>query len=414
MSLVNIAVLLISYPIYIKSLGMEVYGLWVLISVLINISSSVETGLFDGLVRSFSKSYSDGKFEKMGNEIYSYLVFSVFLSIVISAFVAISSNLFILALSVPDQYTVAVIDMFPYISVLIAISLVQGGIKAVLTGMGLYQYTNYWYTFARIAQLLLGVLLLYKGYEIWSLLFSTILFHLLLLFLYSYKLLLLKEFNLNHSSFKLSFLYGTLNFSSKIAFSRIFQKISIDEMFKVIFSKYFGLELLAAYEVAFRSIGLIRNVANNMMKPVINMVNDLANQGGYQGIKNFIHDIHKKYTRIWMLFFIMSFFIFEYAINLWLPFQDNSDITSYFKILLVGYVFNLYAIPYYYVIAGWGDANSIIKSVLIACLSLYLIIFIGSLLGTDNDLWLIKSYALMLVINAFYFKYIYNKKINQG
>ena len=110
----------------------------------------------------------------------------------------------------------------------------------------------------------------------------------------------------------------------------------------------------------------------------------------------------------------MSFFIFEYAINLWLPFQDNSDITSYFKILLVGYVFNLYAIPYYYVIAGWGDANSIIKSVLIACLSLYLIIFIGSLLGTDNDLWLIKSYALMLVINAFYFKYIYNKKINQG
>ncbi|MDC1262300.1 oligosaccharide flippase family protein, partial [Polaribacter sp.] len=96
---------LVSYPIIINKLGLEVYGLWVIVSIVVSLSQLGDMGLNDGVLMKVSESLVLKDFKKTKQITASFFVFTLISSLIISLLIFLLKDLIISFFNIKEEYS---------------------------------------------------------------------------------------------------------------------------------------------------------------------------------------------------------------------------------------------------------------------------------------------------------------------
>jgi O-antigen/teichoic acid export membrane protein len=402
---------LVSYPIIINKLGLEIYGLWVAVSIVVSLSQLGDMGLNDGVLMKISESLVLKDFRKTKQITASFFIFILIISLIISLLIFLSKDLIISFFNIKEEYSTLISKLFFWMVFMIPIILIGNYFKAVLLGLGKYTYANYSFILLRLIQVLISILLLFCGFEVWSLVIANYCFFSISILVY---LFYIYKFGgkINLKYFSLITLKEVLSYGSQIFISKIIQKFFIDELIKIFLTKYYGLDVVGSFDIAFKMIRLVRSFFDHTMKPAINEVTKIVKKSPQKANK-FVLSLQKKIILPIVPFIILLIFFAEFLFKFWLGNGYNDLILIFFRILMIAYIINLFAIPAYNGLLGGGFSKEIIISTAISIIIMLLgIIFITSIKKNVSNLDPIILYAFMISINSTYLIYIFNKKVN--
>ena len=347
---------LILIPIFVKYLGIEKYGLWVLIFSIANFSKIASSGISTGIIRLLNNS-SNNQNQSNLNFSFIFLILSIvlaffLLSIIIFYFNLIPINnefkndeisiLILLAitftlLKIIEQNLLSVPIAYQEFILNIKLSLFSKFIIFVLSIFLIIFYQNiklllFINTIAQSIILIIEVLIINKIYKI-----------------FKFEKLNKKQIIKNN--------YLILNFIKGLFINNLIT-ITGNNIDKIIVNTLLGLETLAFYNIAFSIYQIIHSAYSSFFFVIYPKILKIKS-------KKVMFQAFIK-SQIYILFFgfIGLFFIFLFSekfIQLWLNFDFNYKIINYLNLFLIINLLMLPSIVIYYFLMTSKNTNSIAK-----------------------------------------------------
>jgi len=410
----NIFLLLIAYPVYLKYLGAERYGLWATLSVIIIFSQIGKLGIDDAIIKYVAEEM--GKRNYKGITEYttiSFIILAVPALLIILIFFLFTTNI-ITFLDLKPAYASEAIHLLPLMGLLSAFILYVELIRAILAGIGRFDIANYVFLLGRVIQISGSIILVIAGVGILGLylgaisLYVTIFIVSLYILLIHYKIKIFKISSVTKICFKDLLILGGTMFSARLV-SMLIQPFS-----KIIISKYIGLSEVSYYEIALRGVGNLRSLYEMGLKAIMPKVSEV--QKKLQDVKKFIKNIHKKSLKFVLFFALPAFFglfiLARFILSIWLGEIYNPQISWGLRCFLFGYIVNLFSVPSYYIFVGLNKVNLCLYAALIKafvnCTIILFFIFAGLSLNF-NLIIAVNTFAI--IISALLIIIIYHLKI---
>ena len=156
----NILSMLIAYPVYLKYLGAEQYGLWAAVSVVVFFSQLSELGINSALIKYVTAEF--GKANYKG--IIQYTTTSFYILIIPSLLILLILFLFttqiIAFLGLKPSYAREARKLIPLLGLLSVFILFVDLIKGILMGLNRVDISNYVFLLGRVIQVAGSVMLI--------------------------------------------------------------------------------------------------------------------------------------------------------------------------------------------------------------------------------------------------------------
>lgn len=415
LSVLSTILIFIAYPIYLEKVGAELYGVWVLVSLILSLSQVGELGINDSLIKFVAASYKKNDKDLIGY-CTSYIAFILFVSTGIVTVIHFSVDNIISWLDPPTKFRDLSKQLLSAVNILVLVAFVNNAMKGILTGIGRIDKANYMFLVSRTLQIIFSLILLFLGLGIWALFYSYIFFFLMTVLLYGLVLSNEKIIFFRIEQFSINKLKNMLSLGYVIFTTKMIEKFGVDEFIKVLIAKLFGLSQLTYYEISFKVIMAIRSVYDIAFKAIIPHSGSIATGNKF---KKTVQDdyiyIVKKFILPTIPFVILFIFISKPVIKLWLGAEYNEQIWSNFIILYIPYILNIVSIPIYYIYIGLGNKKFIALSTLIGVSIFYLCLIINYTIKFGYGInGIIISYGTMIFINAVFINlYFYNNIIKK-
>lgn len=398
----SILILLISYPIYLRYLGIELYGLWAILAAVINFTAIGNLGIDIAITKYVSEEY--GRKNKSGIERYfSTAIISLLISSILMCIVLIPSRAFIIGvLNIPDKYISIANVLFIYIVVLSVSIFFVKVIDGALRGVGRVDLANYYNLGAKAVSVTTALILLNFGYGIWSLFWGQVLLYILvgsLAFFTIYKKLGTSFFSI--SSFDLKCLKKIVGFGGTMTASSLISMFMIP-FNKVVISRYIGLVEVSYFEIATKAVSQIKSVFTLGIKAIMPEISRLSVAFKESKIK--IDNVLKKAMRLVSYLgipvFILFFFLASFLLRLWLSSQYTPEIGNAFRIILVGSAVNLLSVPSFYLFMGIGKVKYCFIAYMVQSVLNAVVISVFIILGSINFYLIVSIYSLSIAVSA--------------
>ncbi|MHA1301181.1 MAG: oligosaccharide flippase family protein [Candidatus Helarchaeota archaeon] len=407
---INNLIALIAFPIYLKYLGAEKYGLWITLAVILEFSQfgqlKIETAMIKFVAREYGVKRFKGITEYISTSLY-ILMITCFLIIIVLAFFKYQIAALI---KLKKDFLDDGIRLIFYMGFLSGLSFFVNTIRGVMVGIGRMDIANYAFLFSRIFRLIMAVGLLILGYGVWSLYFSHLLYLIIPLILwifilkYKYKIKIFDPL-----AFKIEKLKELIKLGGTLLVG------SIANMFVVLFNKiiiarYVGLSAVTFYQIAYQLVMAIRSLLVLGLESILPKISEIYKKT-IESLKSILF-IRKK-GMIFVISFgfplFLSIFIFANPIlKIWLGEGFDVQIAIVLRILLIGWLINTLAVPDYYMFIGIDKAG---YSVSATCLKSFTnVILILFLLFLNIRFTLIKVVAIdsfSLIVAVIFLKYKY-------
>lgn len=398
----NIAVLLVSYPVYLRYLGTERYGLWAIFSVIIGFAAIGKLGIDSAVTKYVSEEYGRGN--SLGIEKYfsTAIISLLFSAVFVCIFCFLLKRLIIEILNIPEIYISVSNRLFPYMVVLSVLVFFIKVADATLRGIGRVDLANYYNLGTKIISVVVTIIFLKFDCGIWSLLGGQVLFYTLwgfLALLGTYR-----ELGSLHFSLKL-FDLGCLR--KIIGFGGVMTTARLVSMFlvpfnKVIISKYAGLDEVTYFDIANRGVRQFRNVFVMGIRAIMPEISRLSVKA--ENAKDKIHEIFKKSMRLIshlaIPMMIILFLLAPSLLRLWLSNQYVPKIADAFRLMLVGSAMNLLVIPIYYLFMGIGKIKYCFINHFIQAFLNFIFVSLFIILGIMNFHLCIGIYSFSIVLSS--------------
>ncbi len=397
----NTAIIIVSYPIYLKYLGTELYGLWATLSVVVSFAAIGSLGIDTAMIKYIAEEY--GRNDRLAIKRYFSTAIAVLFvgGVLISLILVSLRGLLINALSIPEGYILLANKLFPC---MIALSIFIFLVKAVdgtLRGLGRVDLANYYNLGVRIISIIIAIALLSSGYGIWSLFWGQISLYILLVLLTLYTIYRkLGASFFSVGSFSLKYLRKMIGFGGTMTAARLISMF-LTPFNKAVIARYIGLSYVTYFEIANRAAAQLRGVFAMGLRAIMPEISRLSVLEDAQAR---VDSVLKQAIRLVVCFGIPSFAIFFLLgtplLKVWISDQYVPYIGNAFRIVLVGYLINLLSIPSYYLFMGIGKVrycfiNHIVQAILNFVILLGLI-----LLGIANFYFIIGTYSLSIALSA--------------
>jgi O-antigen/teichoic acid export membrane protein len=404
---------LILIPFIIHKIGIEFFGVWVLLEVIVTYLSLLDfTGIGGAFVKYIAEYHAKKNFKKCSQVVsLGWAYYTVFW--IIMAFLIILLREPILKLfNFPA-------DMFNTVSLvfigILVISFIRGSFavfRSVLLGVQRMDITNIIAILASLVNAAGVILFLSMGLGLKGLVMSGLIaavFTVVLQTVFAYKILpqmKFRPFSLSKDIFKKTFIYGV-----NIRIASIAELINT-HVDKIFLGYFLNTSLVGLYELGAKIAKIARSFPEQLLPAILPASSELH---ALDDTKN----LHKLYTRgskyLCLLAFPLVFFVIANAsliMMLWLGKTGYTESALALQVLSVGYVFVLLVSMGRLIARGMGIPqyemrSSVIVVVLNIGLSIILIIklgFIGALLGT----------TLSGIIGSSYFFYSFNRRIKES
>ena len=385
LALGNILISIISYPLYLKYLGLERYGLWAILSVVVSFSAMARLGFDTAMIKYVAEEY--GKESKLGIEKYfSTAIIILLIGGIIIFLVLFSLRGFIVGiLGVPEKYIPVATTLLPCIVALSIFMFLVEVTDGVLRGLGRVDFANYYDLGGKAISIIATVIFFEFGYGIWSLFWGQILFYILLgslAFFTIYRKLGNLFFSI--SSFDLKYLKKMIGFGGTMTAAKLVQFL-VFPFNKVVIARYIGLSGVTYFEIANKTVMQLGNIFNMSIRAIMPEISKLS---VLEYAKSKIDNVLKKAMGLIFYLavpvFVILFFLGPFLLRLWLSSQYMLEIANAFRIILAGYAVNLLAIPIYYLFMGIGKVSYCLIGHLVQAILNVVVVFIFVALKITN------------------------------
>jgi len=407
---------LIAYPIYLKYLGVEKYGLWAIVSVVFSFSQIGLAGIDTAITKYIASEYGQKKFrgitEYISTSFYILLVPSLILICLLALFKSQLSDF----IKLKEVFRDKGVQLIFFVGLLSVFSFFVNAIKGVVVGIGRMDIANYSLLISRIIQVTLSVCLLLLGFEIWSLYWGFFMYFFFPLIVWvivlscTYQITIFNPLAFDRQKMKELVKYGgTL-------LIRIITQMFVTPFNTVIIGRYIGLSEVVYYQIAVQVVISARNLFVKGLESMLPMVSEVYGKS----MESFtaVFSIHKKGMKLIFLFvspLFLSLFIFaDIILELWLGEKFNMQIAVVLRILLIGWFINTLAVPDYFMFLGIGKVGYCVSATWIKCITNVTLVFLLLFLNlniTLNKVVVIDSFSLVMAMIFLKFKYFEFKKL---
>ena len=410
LSSIDILITMASYPVYLKYLSAEKYGLWTLVSVVLTFSQLGQLRIGVAIVKYVSSNYWKKDFRSITEYTTTAFYILTVPSLVIVCVIFFLKTHISGFLGVKEIFRSDGEQLVFYIGLLSIFSFYVDVLRSTIVGIGRLDITNTTFFFGRLFQVILGVGLLISGVGIWSLYFGFLFYYVvpaivfILILKYKYRI---RIFNIY--AYKKQKMKDIFSFSGMLTISSVAHMLVVP-FNKIIISRYVGLSEVAYYHIAYRLVNAIRSTIFKGLEAILPKFSEIYSKT-VDSVKPLL-SIHKK----GMLFVIITaiplfsiIFIFANPIlKIWIGKDFHTQIAVILKVLLIGWLFNILAIPDAFMFMGIGKVRYNVTATSIKAITNVIIIFAFIFLNIQITLFKIVSIdSICLIFAVIYFKYKY-------
>ncbi len=407
----------VAYPVYLHFLGAELYGLWAILSVLIYFGSIGNFGIDEALIKYVSEKYQQGKIEDAVRYISTGMNLLIVNGIILCAACSLLGNFFASILNLQSADIVRFHALFHYVVILSIFILVVNYVNAILKGLGRFDQASYIQLVGRFIGLIMAVLFFINGYKIWGIYMGQALSFLSILILSS--IFIIKRIGLYYKPFAYEkrYLVKLLKFGGTMTVSKILSML-LEPFIKIVIARYIGLAQVAYFEVANKVVLQIRSLFERGISALMPEVSRLAAMVGESRTKitNVMKSVNRTNCLVSVFVFLFLIILSEPLLKLWLASEFNAAIVFALRVILLGYLVNLFSVPSYYYFMGKGQIKFCFINHFIQAALNSVIITLLIIMDHVSFRLLVTSYSFSLAFSAIILIlfYYYENRRNNG
>lgn len=364
-TLIRGCVMLAAYPLYLRRLGAEQYGLWVALGVVLSLGQFGNLGITTALTKLVSECRGRGE----DGAVVSY-IFTAAVSLVVSgcaAMLALYSlrGPLMQLMGIHGEHARTVAWLLPLVCALSIYMFVIEALNASLIGLGRMDLANYLDCGSRTLGVLVSAALLYRGWGIAALPAGTfcayLMMHAIVVRILNTQLgesvFQLRHWSLERSKSLLKFGGGMLTASAL--------GMLIGPLNKAFISRYLGLGAIPAYELAYSGAMQLRSVAESGMRALMPEVSRLGARRD-EASRTAIRTLNRRAITA-ILILALPVFVAVLAasgplLRAWLGARLTVDLQQSFRVMLAGTFFSLLCTPFYYTLVGLGNVRTVVQT----------------------------------------------------
>jgi len=349
----NIIIVLISYPIYIKYLGFELFSIWSALSVVIAFAKMGEFGISKAIIVYVSKA-QEGENE-IRKIIYNAFYILTFVSIIILLLLVLLKSSIVGILNIPPDFVNESISIIPLLGISIILFLFYDMFSGVIAGKNRLDVVNILLLINNIIKVIISVVLLAMGLSLMAIIYSIIITNLLLIFVQIF--LIIFKFKIpiyRPAKLEKIYLSKLIGYGSSIMGMQFFNMLSVP-LVKVILSNTIGIESVGIFELAQRSSYSIRTLFEKglfAIMPDISILSSQDKENANKRVKARVSKIFKALLIFSVPFFLIISALAPFWLKLWLGKSYSLTILYGYWLLQPGIIVGLLILPYYYALLG--------------------------------------------------------------
>lgn len=411
----NILVALVSYPLFIKYLGFELFSVWTLLSVIVSFASMGDFGMGKAIIYYISKAKTENNYERIQSIIMNSIVFLILVSVILQIIIFTTKQSVAEFLAIPLIYIKQSVDVIPLIGLSVVTFLIYDCFSAVITGMGRIDISNSLLLLLNISKVAVTVTLLSINPSLESMAYGVLLTNFffigIMLFLLSKKSIISKFIfpNISVNVIKEIIKYGLPVFGIQVLNMLMFPII------KIVISKFFGITHVGFFELATKAAYAIRTLFEKglfALLPEYAKIFYAQNDNSSRSVE-LVRKV--KSTTFKLLYFGVSVFVLfsifsPILLKIWLGANYCKEILYGFLLLQPGIITGLLALPSYYALMATNRQYICFNEALIRTIlaNLFLLLFFLNL----NYLFAFIFVSLSVVLSNAYVIYTFFKRVN--
>lgn len=366
---VNIAVLAVTYPIYLHYLGYEKYGIWLALGAVLAFARLSDLGMAQAVTKLVAEDLGKGSTQTVQQYVATAIVVLSVAGGVTLAVILVFRLPIISVFKFTEENARVALWLLPYIAVLSIYALIVQVVTATLAGLGRMDLSNYAETVRRIVLVLVVVPLLYFGQGLKSLLIATAMSHLakhllsLLLIRRIVHFRLMRLGNISRHCFKRLWGIGAGLFGGSVV------RMVGMPFNRFMLARFAGVESLPVFEIAWQGSVQIQQIFGVGLQALMPEVSRTASEMSVKSIKR-IRSIMRRVQKF-ILFcgvplYALLFLLATSLLRVWLGKSFVDTIPPAFRIMLVGTFISLLAVPAYHFLVGSGRIGNVFTA---ACIT---------------------------------------------
>lgn len=404
---------LLLIPFIIHKLGVEIFGIWVLLEVIITYLSLLDiTGIGGAFVKYIAEYHAKKDYESCNQVVnLGWVYYTCFWTIMLVLILLFKKNL--LSLFKFPQDLMSTVS-YVFVGILL-ISLIRGSFavfRSVLLGIQRMDITNVIAISASLVNAVAVIVLLSLGFGLDGLVIGGLMaaiFTSLSQTVFAYKTfpqLRFRPFSFNKNIFKTTFVYGI---NIRIASISELVNMHVDKIF---LGYFLSTSLVGFYELGAKIAKIARSFPEQLLPAILPASSELHALDDKKSLQKLYHRGSKYLS---LLTFPIAFLIVAHAhliMILWMGKTGFNQSVLALQLLSVGYVFVLLVSMGRLIARGMGIPqyemrSSVLIVIMNIALSIILIIklgFIGALLGT----------TISGIAGSLYFIFSFNRRIGKS
>jgi len=389
----------ISYPLYLRYLGLEYYGIWVMLMAIVTCLQFSSLNLSQAAAKFISESLVRKDTPSLYQYTSSIIGAITGLGAVIIVFTFLGRATIAGFLNSPETLR----SQVPYLLILAALLTFQvlatETLGGIVSGAGRMDQVFQADILCRVLGFLLSLWLLHWDYGLRALFYGNICGYLvnvglILVFIRrDFGVLPLRWRYLSWQKLR-----RIVRFTGPLFGGSLLSGL-LPPFNRLLLGTMISPAAATIYDIADKGAQVIRSTAETAIRPLIVQVSGLDALRD-DGRIRFLSLKCERTILLWITpLFIFSYLSAGYVIPFWLHLKEAGQITSNFNILLFGYYANLILIPIFYGFMGSGRVNQCFRVQLVQCLVNVIIAVLGILLV--RQIWVISlAFTVGLMVSC--------------
>ena len=367
-ALLNTGVLFLGYPVYLRALGYDRYGVWLVLSTVLSFVQLTNLGVGPAVQRLVAAGHARSLRDDVESAVATSIALVVASGILACVILYACRGLVVSSFRLEGEHATEVLSLLPWIGVLSVYAFVVQTYTATLAGLGRMDLSSYADTIGRAAGFIASVTMLWAGAGVVSLLVggfvSQCLTHLVSAWSIrataSLRLWRISSISGSRAREVLSMAGPLLGSSAVALLLHPFNRFAV--------ARWGGVAAVPVYEIGFGAAMQLRGLADAALRAISPEVsrkvaeNSVAGMAGARRlVRQALMGILQFGGPAWLLAGVIA----PTAMRVWLQARFNPDIATAFQVLLVGSYLGLLGAPAYYLLLGLGRASKILMANLV-------------------------------------------------
>jgi len=349
---ISMILIVVSYPIYLQYLGVEIYGLWAAFSIFLVFGELGQFGINQSIIRFIAEAVELNDNGKSVSEYFTgAFIILIIVTIFLSLFYILVKDNAVALFNIPLKYTDLTTDLLFWIFILIPTSFFLQFFQGVLMGFGKVELSNYIFIFGDILKVGISIFLLTQGFHLSAIYFGWLSSNILLIIIY----FILCKHNLSQLFLFNKMVYKRMkeifHFGKYLAGNSIVSMGYIPFITLVI-TRYIGLSEVTYFNISWKIYSRIKAFfmkGLNGILPHAAKLNILLKTEDDKTLRSNLINLYKKTLKFVYFFGFLPVIIMivfcDYIMILWLKESFHPMISFSIRVLFFALLFELCSLP---------------------------------------------------------------------